>query len=312
MKKITLLVAVAGFIAAGAVAPLQAQSAPPSAEPSPPAPPPASTLPASAFFIGLGGGFTAVNFGTQHVYAVGTSRVYEHGSLTSTGSASGPAKISMGVEPAFAPAVQLGYFRKFPGCPWLWGAKFSYTYLGTTATVRHALLPQSGANTAAGSTTPVPFTGTAVVRFYQTRYKHQLTLLPFIGRSFNKSFVYLGAGPTLSQTDLKLTNLIGFADINGATTDVSGKPTNFANSSWVIGGAVTLGATYFFNASWFVDFGYTFTITSNLTSNYSSPFTNPNGAHGSTIDGMLVGASTGRVMTHGVGVTINRAFSLSR
>jgi hypothetical protein len=25
---------------------------------------------------------------------------------------------------------------------------------------------------------------------------------------------------------------------------------------------------------------------------------------------MLVGASTGRVMTHGVGVTINRAFSL--
>ena len=310
MKKITLILAVAGLIAAGGVANVNAQSANTSAERSVGVTSPASDVPRTALFLGLGGGFTAVNFGTQDVFAVGTSNVYKNGSLISTGSASGPGKIDMSTEPTFAPSVQVGYFNKFSGSDWLWGAKFSYSYLGATSTVRDALLPQAGANTATGSNTPVPFTGNAVVRYYQTRLKHQIALVPFIGRSFKQGFIYIGGGPTLSQPEIKMTGLIGFADINGATTDVSGKPTNFASSHWVFGGAAVVGATYFVNASWFLDFGYTFTITGNQTSNFSSPFSNPDGAQGSTIDGTLVGSSSGRVITHGVGVTINRAFSL--
>ena len=308
MKKITLALAVAGLIAVGNVANVKAQSANPSPERPVPVTSPASNVPRTALFIGLGGSLTAVNFGTQDVFAVGTSNVYQNGLLSSTGSASGPATIDMGVEPTFAPSVQVGYFRKFSGSDWLWGAKFSYSYLGVTSTVRNALLPQAGSKTATGTDTPVPFTGNAIIKYNQSRIKHQMALVPFIGRSFEKSFVYIGAGPTLSQADIKLTGLIGFADINGAPTDVSGSPTNFSNSSWVIGGAAVVGTTYFFNPSWFLDFGYTFTITSNQTSNYSSPFSNSQGAQGSTINGMLVGSSTGRMITHGVGVTINRAF----
>src|SRR5665647_1667119 len=109
---------------------------------------------------------------------------------------------------------------------------------------------------------------------YQTRNKHQLVLVPFIGRSIEKCFVYIGAGPTLSQVETNLNGVIGFADINGTRTDVSGKPINFSSSSWVFGGAAVVGATYFINTSWFLDFGYTFTITGNQTGNYSSPFAN--------------------------------------
>lgn len=55
-------------------------------------------LPQAGFFLGLGGSYNSVNFGTQNVYAVGTSDVYQGGVLASTGSASGPANIYMGSE----------------------------------------------------------------------------------------------------------------------------------------------------------------------------------------------------------------------
>jgi hypothetical protein len=132
--------------------------------------------------------------------------------------------------------------------------------------------------------------------------------VPFIGRSFERSFVYIGAGPTLSQTETKLNGLIGFADINGNRTDVSGSPVDFASTSWVFGGAGMVGATYFFDASWFVDFNYMAVVTAKHTSNYYSPFYNPNGTGGSTVVGTLIGSTTSRVITQAVAVTINKAF----
>src|SRR5665647_2450912 len=99
MKKVTLILAVAGLIVAGGVANVKAQSANSSTERSVPVTSPANNVPRAALFIGLGGGFTAINFGTQDVYAVGTSSVYKNGLLTSTGSAAGPTKIDMGAIP---------------------------------------------------------------------------------------------------------------------------------------------------------------------------------------------------------------------
>lgn len=135
-----------------------------------------------------------------------------------------------------------------------------------------------------------------------------MALMPFIGRSFERSFVYIGAGPTLSQLRTNLNGLIGFADINGTRTDVSGNPVNFSSSGWVYGGAAVVGTTYFFDPSWFLDFNYTLAMTSNQNGSYSSPFSNPNGTNGSTILGTLVGNSSGKVVTQGVTVTINKTF----
>jgi hypothetical protein len=306
MKKITFVSTVAGFIAAGGVATDHAWSAD-SRRPAQ-VTSPASSVPTAGWFIGLGGSYNAVTFGTQNVYAVGTSDVYQNGILASSGSAAGPANIYMSPESTLAFSVQGGYFQKFSDSNWLWGAKFAYSYLGATSTVRNALLPQTGSFTATGSTTPVPFTGNAVVGSYQTHIRHQMAFIPFIGRSFERSFVYIGTGPTVSQTRTDLNSLIGFADINGTRTDVSGAPINLSSSSWVYGGAAVVGATYFFDPSWFLDFSYTFAMTANKTSNYTSPFTNPNGTNGSTNVGTMVGTSAGRVITQAVTVTINKAF----
>jgi hypothetical protein len=270
--------------------------------------PPVSFVPSSSFFLGVGGGYNVSTFGTQNVFAVGTSNVFQNGLLTSSGSAAGPANIETNSQSEVAFSAQGGYFQHFYGSDWLWGAKFAYSYLGATSIVRNALLPQAGSFTPTGSNTAVPFTGNALVQSFQTNVTHQLTFIPFIGKSFDRSMIYIGAGPTLSQVRTTLNGLIGFADINGTRTDVSGSPVNFSSTNWVYGGAATVGASYFLSQSWFIDVNYTFAITGNNTSGFSGPFTNPNGANGSTTVGTMVGTSAGKLITQGIMATINKTF----
>jgi hypothetical protein len=270
-------------------------------------PPPASIVPQSGFYVGIGGSLNSTDFGTQNVYAVGTSNVFLGSVRTSSGSASGPASLDLDTKLNIAFSAQGGYFQHFAGSDWLWGARFGYTHIGATSILRNALLPQAGSFTPTGGA-PVAFTGNAVVQSYQTTITQQVNFVPFIGRSFERSFVYLGAGPTISQTRTNLNGLIGFADLNGVRTDVSGTPVNLTSSAWVWGGAAVVGATYFIDPTWFVDANYTFAMTGNHTSNFSSPFTNPNGTNGTTIAGTLVGTSAHQVTTQAVTVTINKLF----
>ncbi len=269
---------------------------------------PASIVPASAFFVGLGGSYNSTSFGTQDVFAVGTSNVFQNGVLVATGSAAGPGPVLLGTETKFAPSIQGGYFQKFSGSDWLWGFKFSYSNTAASSTARNVLLPQAGSNTTVPGGVTTPFTGTAVARSYQTTLEHQIALTPFIGHSFENSFVYLGAGPTLSRTRTNVNGLVGFANITGIPSDISGAPVDFIGSGWVFGGSAIVGATYFLSRSWFLDFSYSYAMTAKQTFNYSSAFTNPNGLQNSTITGTLVGNSTGRFITQGVTATINKAF----
>jgi hypothetical protein len=100
-------------------------------QPNPTAPPMStgSAVPNSAFFLGLGASANWMNFGHQHVYAIGTSNVFTDGLLSASGSAQGPTNIHMEDRFAFAPSFQGGYFQRFGAGDWLWGAKFSYNYL---------------------------------------------------------------------------------------------------------------------------------------------------------------------------------------
>ena len=68
-----------------------------------------SGVPRNAFYIGLGGSYTSVNFGAQNVYAIGTSNVFQNGVLVATGYAAGPGTVNMPSEWTFAPSMQGGY-----------------------------------------------------------------------------------------------------------------------------------------------------------------------------------------------------------
>ncbi len=267
-----------------------------------------SGVPDSGIYVGLGGGYHSISFGTQDIYGYATSDVFKNGVQISSGSAGGPGVIEMGSQNTFAPTAKAGYFRHLPDSNWLWGAELSYGYLGSTSTVQNALLPQAGSTTPTGSTVSTPFTGNAVIHSYQTSIKDQAKFMPFVGRSFSRSFVYFGAGPTLSHVQTKLNGVIGFADVTGVPSDISGAPQSFSHANWVIGGAAMVGATYFFDPSWFLDVRYVYGMTSKPTVTYPATFTNPNGVNGTTITGSGYTTTSGRVITQGIGFTINKMF----
>lgn len=68
-----------------------------------------------------------------------------------------------------------------------------------------------------------------------------------------------------------------------------------------------MGATYFFDPSWFVDVSYTYARTQRYKGDYSSTFENP-GDDGRLTEGTLVGDPSARVVTQAVAVTMNWAF----
>ena len=306
MKKLAFVLAVAGSIAAG-VANASAQSSNSFAAGSVHGPSPASDVPGTAFFVGLGGSYNSVGFKNQNIYAQGISNIYLNGALVAFGSAGGPADPYSNTQSTLAPAAQVGYFQHFAGSNWLWGAKFSYSYVGATSINQSVVVPQVGSFTSANSDT---FTGNVVVRSYQTSLYHQMALMPFIGRSFEKSFVYFGAGPSLSQTQSNLNGVIGFAAINGTHVNITGTPSNFSSSPWVNGGAATVGATYFLDHSWFLDLSYTFAMTKVQTSNFAAPFASA--TDGYTDTGILSGNYSGRTITQSFTISINKAFDFKQ
>lgn len=260
-----------------------------------------SLVPTSGLYVGLGIDANSTQFKGQQVQAVGLSKVTPPGSM---GSANGsPVDINMSSARSITPAVQIGYFQKFQDSNYLWGGKLSYTYMGgATSTTNNISIPQYG-------TYPdgTPFTGNAVATSYQKTIQNQFSFIPYFGKSFERSTIYFGIGPTISQSITKINNLVGYADIGrNPQTDVSGAPQSFSSTQWVYGGAALLGGTYFIDNSWFLDFSYQYTMTQNKTSNYSSTFNNPGVPL--TYSGSLIGSSIGTSTTQSLGLTLNKLF----
>ena len=264
-----------------------------------------SLVPTSGSYLGLGFNANSIQFNDQNITATGTSVVTNTISqeLVTSGAAGGPAVgVDMNSVNAFSPSIQAGYFEKFQNSSYLWGAKFTYSYLGgNTATNDFIRIPQYG-EYANGN----PFTGNAIASSYQKTIKHQMSFIPYLGQAFEKSTVYFGAGPTLSQVNTKINNLVGFADLNGDRTDISGVAQNFADTKWVLGAVAMLGGTYYLNESLFLDLNYSYSMTQNKTSNYCSTFHNVSSPN--TYDGELIGSSTGTPTVQSVGISINKLF----
>ncbi len=266
---------------------------------------PASLVPSSGAYIGLGFDLNSTQFNDQELEATGISTITNtaSGALVTSGSAGGPpVGIDMDSSNSIAPVIQAGYFQKFQESSYLWGAKFAYSYTGgATSTTNNIRIPQFGAYQDG-----TPFTGNALARSYQKTVNNQIALIPYIGQSFERSTIYFGAGPTASQVNTKINNLVGFADLNGVRTNVSGEPQSFADTQWVCGGVAMLGGTYFLRKDWFLDFSYSYAMTQNKTSNYYSTFNNP--ASPNTFSGSLIGNSTGTATIQTLSFTVNKLF----
>lgn len=264
-----------------------------------------SMVPNSGAYIGLGFGANTTQFSGQQVQATGISTVTNTatGSLVSGGTASGPpAGVNIGNQGSTSPTIQAGYFQKLQDSNYLWGAKLSYSYMGgATSTANRIRIPQYG--TFADGT---PFTGNAVASSYQKTINNQISLIPYFGESFERSTIYFGVGPTLSQVNTKVNNLVGFADINGTRTDISGSPQTFSSTQWFFGGAATIGGTYFLDRAWFLDFNYTYSMSQNKTINFNSTFYNPSTPN--TFSGSLIGSTMGTSIVQTLGLTINKVF----
>jgi opacity protein-like surface antigen len=295
MNRTALILTVAGTIAIASVTIVNAQ---PSDS--------GRGAPRSAFFVGGGVAYSFANFGTQSVYNKGISDAFIDGALVASGTADGPpVSSSFDSQSNLAPVMQLGYFQHFGSSNWLWGAKFSYSYLDTTSGTQNLIIPQFGTSTNPNVST---FTGYSVTGSYSVSIYSQMAAMLLVGRSFEKGFVYLGAGPSLSRIQGSLDNVVGFATINGILTNISGAPQSFSSSDWRHGAAATAGITYFLAPSWFLDVSYLFIAPNNRTVFATSPFNNP-GDGTVAFSGTLIGLYTANLKhTQAVAISINKAF----
>lgn len=264
-------------------------------------------VPSSAFYGGVGLGAAITSYGSQYVYNKGIEQTYKNGVMTSTGIAEGPAIPNpyLPTTGSVIPAAQLGYFSKFKNSSWLWGTKFTYSYLGTSSTPQVLAIPQSGTSTSSSNSS---FGGTSY-NTYSIRANSQFALMPFIGKSFKRGFVYGGAGVALTQVQTTLNNVVGYATFDGVNTNVSGAPQNFSSSQWAYGVAATAGVTYFLSRSVFLDLNYAFSKPNASTVDVSSPFSNPStNPSSSSFYGTLIGSATSNLATNVILLTINTKF----
>lgn len=204
-----VLAAVATVLIAGRVVTLSALAADLAPRPVN-SPAPDSLVPQSAFFVGLGGGLDSANFGNQNVFGKGTSFTPPTGGHVTPqiGSAQGSTGLDLDTHTALAPTIQAGYFQHFFGTPWMWGGKLTYSYLDIGSAKNDLLIPQSGGFTQDGAFTP--FVGNYLVQSYRQTLNQQVSFVPFLGRSFDRSYLYLGAGPTVAKVSPDLKRSLPF------------------------------------------------------------------------------------------------------
>ena len=136
--------------------------------------------------------------------------------------------------------------------------------------------------------------------------RHQLALVPTIGRAFDKLTIYAGGGPALFGVETKFINGVGFAVIGGQVLNVTGAPVSVSNDNWVWGGAAQVGATYAIAPRWFLDVDYTFARSANFNIQDVVSFSNQNGPL--TSSGIAFLNARERITNQSVAVTLNRQF----
>ncbi len=265
-----------------------------------------STIPDKGFYAGLGGSYHSVT--TDRTFDIsGTSSVLDDtGVLIATGSTSGPDVRIQNAQSAFSPQVQAGYYQHFANSQQLWGMKFAYQYLKSSAN-REVNIPQIGIFDSS-FTSNNSFTGNIAISSSELNVNHELVLMPYIGHSFTNSFVYLGAGPSLFGTQINHYGMSGTATIEGFPVGFANVP-NASSSAWIWGGAAELGLAYYLDPTWILDLSYNYAVTGNYTNTSIEPFSTGIDTV-ATFGGFVFTDTTQRIISQSFKVSINKVFSL--
>jgi hypothetical protein len=271
----------------------------------------AGDLTRDGLFLGVGADYNSVNL-TQNSWGKGVSNIQTSTGVNSNGVAQGQGAPFHDVNNVLAPSFQAGYFKHIAGTPNLVGIKFSYQFLDSTATNSNLYIPQLGQTTSAITGVTSPLYGYVNADSVQPTTNHEMTLLVFAGRSFGNLSLYFGVGPSLVNLQSKNYYSIGYADVEGATLNVTGLVGYTSPSVWAWGGTAQLGATYFFTPSWFIDVAYKYTATGDNTTNHQQTFTNTSNFAGTTYStsGTLYTKDTLSVKNQSLMLTINKVFDI--
>ncbi|GGF85181.1 hypothetical protein GCM10007301_51350 [Azorhizobium oxalatiphilum] len=265
--------------------------------------PAGSSVPDRAFFVGAGGSLNSSTYPNQDVFGQGLSNIYNSAGLYAQGEAGGSTSPYLPAQTDISPMLQFGYFQRFAGSNWLWGAKFSYNYLGASSTQDNFLIPQAGRYV--GGVTG-DLLGNVYAHQSVLKVDNQIDLVPFLGYAFDKGYVYGGAGPSLARMKSELNGLIGFADLFGQTSDITGAPDSFSSTNWVWGATLLAGATYFITPDWFIDLNYSYTMYGTKENHFAAPFSTVH--NGLTFNGVAFGYYSGTSDVQTLSLTLNRAF----
>lgn len=255
---------------------------------------PASSAPINktGFFIGVGESYNSVSNNTT---TIGTLSAVS--GLPPLDVFSGTTKSSSRTHSSFAPEAQVGYFQHFPDSSWLWGIEFLYQY-SHIKTKTYG--PANSLNLVAPNINTEDEINFGLV---QTRVKNQFVLPAFIGRSFTNSFVYLGTGPAVLDTQRQVSSVS-----DNLSAFYLGTANGFSRKKWVWGGAVQAGLAYYLNPNWFLKLNYTYTVTGRYETNKTisfSPATN-----GGLNSGTASFSTSQRLTAQEAAISINRVFSL--
>jgi opacity protein-like surface antigen len=260
-------------------------------------------------FLGIGGNFNSINV-TQNSWGEGISNIQTSTGANSNGIAQGSGAPFNNISNTLSPGLQVGYLKHIANTPNLFGVKFYYQYLGSTATNPNLYIPQLGSTTSAVTGATSPLYGYVNADSVQVTTNHQVSLLAFMGRSYGNASFYIGAGPSLINIKSKNYYSIGYAIVDGATIDVTGLITYATPSVWIWGGTAQIGANYFFSPTWFIDMSYNYSVTGSKTIDHQQGFTNTSSISTTTYttSGTLITTDKLSVKNQTVMFSINKLF----
>lgn len=262
-------------------------------------------IPQSGWFVGIGAGYGISDFGTRTIHVSDTTTTSINGTPLSQ-AISGTDSLQTDYQANFSPTFQVGYHRQFASGRALWGFRLSASYLNSVSSASPVFLNVSGSHRW-GSDPPQPLLGVVTANSYTASVKSQINLLPMIGHLFQRSYIYFGVGPTLSQirdefSDLRIASLQAVAIPGDPSPPLAiFSPVDLARTSWVWGGAATIGATYFLDSSWTLDLNYIYARSANYSNAMAHSRGSPQYSSGTTIE------AAGHATTQGVLLTVSMA-----
>ena len=195
------------------------------------------------------------------------------------------------------PQAEAGYFQPLKQSGWLWGLALNYQYTGL-ATIANAADQNAG--------TLIPFYNPSVnvlnelqINRIATKLYDQLLLPIFVGKSFDRGFVYGGAGPAWFRVQYTLSPS---ADTSSGL--YAGNLQGFADRDSLWGGVFQAGLAWYLNSDCFVKLNYSYALSEKNNIRFVSHFTPA--VNGGLNTGRLALNHDQRLSVQGIGLSINK------